>query len=110
MTRQLVTRWCSTHSQEYQRRCNKCNNDAVTAWRKRAKVKAVEYKGGKCERCGYNKCINALEFHHVDPSQKDFSFSGGYNIRAWSRIQPELDKCIMVCANCHRELHAEMRE
>lgn len=69
------------------------------------KQKAVEYKGGVCVMCGYDKCIQALDFHHTDPNEKDFSIAGNYNI-SWERIKFELDKCILVCSNCHREIHA----
>ncbi len=61
------------------------------------------------EGCGYNKCLAALQFHHLDPKKKDFRISGR-NI-TWEKIQPELDKTIMVCANCHTEIHdLEFRE
>ena len=79
----------------------------VKSFRKRNKERAVEYKGGKCEKCGYNKCISALEFHHLDPKEKDFSPSGNMNM-AWDKIKIEIDKCILVCANCHREIHEEL--
>lgn len=72
--------------------------------RQRLKEKLVEYKGGKCEICGYNKCINALEFHHLDPSEKDFGIVNG-NAIAFEKVKKEVDKCILVCANCHREIH-----
>lgn len=76
----------------------------VIYWRKKAKLNLVEYKGGKCEKCGYNKCVDALEFHHLDPNEKDFSVGG----KSWSleRLKKEVDKCILICANCHRELHS----
>ena len=79
----------------------------VILWRQRAKMKLVEYKGGKCEKCGYNKCIDALEFHHLDPNEKDFTIGG----KSWSfnRLKSEADKCILVCANCHREIHFELK-
>lgn len=79
----------------------------VKSFRKRNKERAVEYKGGKCEKCGYDKCISALEFHHLDPTQKDFNPSINMNM-AWDKIQNEIDKCILVCANCHREIHEEI--
>ena len=78
-------------------------SEAVMNWRKRTKLALVEYKGGKCERCGYNKCIEALEFHHMDPSQKDFTISG--KSKAFEYLKEEVDKCIMVCSNCHKEIH-----
>jgi DNA-binding CsgD family transcriptional regulator len=76
---------------------------SVIYWRRKAKIKLVDYKGGKCNRCGYNKCIDALEFHHLDPNEKDFTISG----KSWSfeRLREEVDKCILVCSNCHKEIH-----
>ena len=68
---------------------------------------AIEYKGGKCEKCGYSRCMEALEFHHCDPTQKDFSISSKGYTRSWDKVRSELDKCMMLCANCHREFHAQ---
>jgi len=70
-------------------------------WRK---LEAIKYKGGKCLRCGYNQCYAALEFHHRDKNQKEFSWSKMRN-RAWHKVLKELDKCDLLCANCHREEH-----
>lgn len=52
----------------------------MVEWRKRTKLKLIEYKGGRCEKCEYNKCSNALEFHHENPNEKDFTVSG----KSWS--------------------------
>jgi hypothetical protein len=79
---------------------------AVIEWRRRLKDKAIDYKGGSCTICGYRKCRSALEFHHLDPSHKDFDWSQKGVSRAWSKVVVELDKCAMLCANCHREVHA----
>jgi transposase len=76
----------------------------VRSVRKKNKIKSIEYKGGKCEICGYNKCVTALEFHHLDPKQKDFTPSKNMNM-AWEKIKSEIDKCMLLCANCHREVH-----
>lgn len=76
----------------------------VVEWRRRTKLRAIEYKGGKCERCGYNKCPGALEFHHKNPSIKEFSIAASGNCKSWDKIQAELDKCDLLCANCHREV------
>jgi hypothetical protein len=65
----------------------------------------VAYLGGKCVKCGYDKCVAAMEFHHRDPSMKDFAISGGGVTRSFEAIKVELDKCDLVCANCHREIH-----
>lgn len=78
--------------------------EAVVDWRKRTKQKLIEYKGGKCEICGYNKCVNALEFHHKNPLEKDFQISG--SSKSFENLKSEVDKCLLVCANCHREIHA----
>ena len=78
----------------------------VTKWRRETKLKAVEYKGGQCHICGYNQCIEALEFHHRDPNEKDFHLAQSGNCRSWGAIKLELDKCVLLCANCHREIHA----
>lgn len=67
----------------------------------------VEYKGGKCERCGYNKCEGALHFHHLNPNEKAFTLSN-INISKtvdMNKLLKEADKCILLCANCHAEEH-----
>lgn len=74
------------------------------SYRQRVKKQMIEYKGEKCEICGYNKCVEALEFHHLNPNEKDFNISGG--TKSFKNLKPEIDKCILVCANCHREIHA----
>ena len=77
--------------------------------RKKLKELAVEYKGGKCCKCNYDKCIGALEFHHLDSNEKDFGIAAKGHTVSWERMKLELDKCIMVCANCHREIHEELK-
>jgi DNA-binding protein Fis len=89
-------------------RCTKCRMDAVSRKRKKLKKDLVEYKGGKCERCGYNKCVAAMDFHHKDPSQKDFALSKNGHTRSWVSLKQEADKCELVCSNCHREIHEEL--
>jgi len=69
---------------------------------------AIEYKGGKCQKCGYSVCSDALEFHHANSSGKDFSISEKGYTRSWNRVKEELDKCMLLCANCHREVHAQV--
>lgn len=83
---------------------SKNNYNHVKSFRKKNKERAIEYKGGKCIICEYNRCTTALEFHHLDPTKKDFGISSNTN-RAWDKIKEELDKCILVCSNCHREIH-----
>ena len=79
------------------------NSEAVIDWRKRKKIELVEYKGGKCEICGYNKSVNALQFHHKNPNDKDFTVSG--KSLSFEKLKKEVDKCVLVCANCHAEIH-----
>lgn len=68
------------------------------------KEEMVYVMGDKCQLCGYNKCIKALEFHHIDPKEKDFTFNKAKS-KSWEVTNLELQKCILVCANCHREIH-----
>jgi predicted HNH restriction endonuclease len=83
---------------------------AVAKRRKLIRTKLIEYKGGQCSICGYKKCADALELHHLDASKKDFGISSHGLTRAWSKIVIEADKCILVCANCHREVHENNRK
>jgi len=84
-----------------------CNSCTVSNRRFILKDKCLEYKGGECARCGYKKSKRALTFHHVDPTQKEFGISGGHS-RSWDSIKNELDKCILLCMNCHMEVHEEI--
>lgn len=78
---------------------------AVAKLRRKIKLLSVQYKGGKCQICGYNKYVGALDLHHIK-GQKSFSIGDKGYTRSWERTKQELDKCILVCANCHRELGA----
>ena len=71
---------------------------------------AIDYKGGKCVFCGYDKCIQSLELHHFNSTEKDFGISDKGYTRSWERVKKEIDKCILICANCHRELHAGIKQ
>jgi len=83
-------------------------NRKVHATRVERKRRVIEEKGGRCIKCGYDHCIDALDFHHIDPKQKERSWM---HMRCWGeeRLQAELSKCILVCCNCHREIHAKLR-
>lgn len=78
----------------------------VQSRRQVLKKMGVEYLGGKCIRCNYNKCMGALQFHHRDPKEKDFTI-GRYRVLSWEKIRKELDKCDLLCSNCHDEVHYE---
>ena len=76
----------------------------VVNWRRRTKQNALIYKGSKCIVCGYDRCPRAMHFHHIDPAQKDLRIGSGVP-RAWITIRTELDKCALLCSNCHSEVH-----
>jgi transcription elongation factor Elf1 len=78
---------------------------AVAKRRKRLKQMVVEYKGGECVICGYSKYAGAFDLHHLDESKKEFALSSHGLTRSWERVKKEADKCVLLCANCHRELH-----
>lgn len=78
---------------------------AVKNFRRNQKLKGIEYLGGSCSSCGYSKCANAMHFHHVNPKEKSFQISG--KSISWEKLKTELDKCILLCANCHAEAHAK---
>ena len=71
------------------------------------KKRIIYVMGGKCQYCGYNKCQSALELHHINKTEKDFSIAESTN-KSWEIICNELKKCVLVCANCHREIHEGM--
>lgn len=81
--------------------------EAVKKRRRKVGQMAVEHKGGRCSSCGYDRCLEALEFHHLDTTKKDFGISEGGYSRSWAKVRAEIEKCVLVCANCHRELHAQ---
>ena len=98
---------CSPYKSHNTRNLNvssKTSYDHVKNFRKRLKQKAIDYKGGKCKICGYNRCNEALSFHHVDPTKKDFTIA---YMKSWGfkKIQAELDKCVLLCNRCHTEVH-----
>jgi len=72
------------------------------------KIKCIEYKGGKCIKCGYKKCISALHFHHKNRHNKLFDISKRLT-KTWEHLKDELDKCDLLCANCHHEVEYESR-
>ena len=70
---------------------------------------ALEFLGGRCSRCGYDRCVDALEIHHLTSSEKDFGISDRGYTRSWKKIRAELEKCELLCANCHREVHSKLQ-
>lgn len=91
---------CNRKTIARRRRCNSCNTKIR---RIRTKNAAIEYLGGKCKRCGYDKHPAAMEFHHL--RDKDFTIANVAN-KSWDVIKKELDKCELLCSNCHRIEHS----
>jgi len=83
---------------------------AVAKRRKKIRQMAIAYLDGKCSICGYNRCLAALDFHHKDESSKEFGLSQNGMTRSWEKTKKEVEKCILLCANCHREVHAKIMQ
>jgi len=79
----------------------------VAKSRQRKKKKFVDAFGGRCQICGYDKCIDALHFHHVNPADKKWCPSDAINKHKYEDTVKELEKCILLCANCHAEVHSK---
>ena len=80
--------------------------DKYEASRRRTALRerAVRYMGGRCAICSYAACLSAFDFHHVAPLAKDFTISR--KMTSFDAIKDELDKCVLLCCRCHREVHA----
>ncbi len=107
---------CST-SNFYNRRgkpnssvyCKQCTSEQTLERMRSFKAKCVEYKGGECICCGYNLYNGAMEFHHLDPRLKDFEISKVRGMTFNEKIKRELDKCVLLCNRCHREVEGGIR-
>jgi hypothetical protein len=84
--------------------CKECWNQSTYKRRKDKLQSYIISRGGKCQRCGYDKCLEALSFHHRDPSLKDPKWNKGWKLE---KLAAELEKCDLVCHNCHAEIHQE---
>ena len=85
--------------------CKVCHNMYTIHKGQENKKKGVIFLGGKCQQCGYKKCVQALDFHHTDPKKKDINFTS-FRGWSWKRLEKELQTCMLLCRNCHAELHA----
>jgi hypothetical protein len=92
-TENRLSSWCKNCVYDHQK----------TRWLDR-KNEAIKLFGGKCCVCGYNKNSAALEFHHLNPIEKEFDWNK-LRLKRWNDVIHELKKCILVCSNCHREIH-----
>lgn len=109
---QKSSRCCYTCSKVFisKSRNHECS---VCRCRKRRMQLKNEFRtrlGNKCLLCGYNKCQDALDFHHLDPSTKKFTLSSNYSVVSRKELEEEFKKCILICSNCHRELHSNQRQ
>lgn len=86
--------------------CRQCRSDAVVRRRRRVKRQLVREAGGGCVMCGYDACMAALQFHHVDPATKVFQVGGRGIGRAGDLLRAEAAKCVLLCANCHAEVES----
>jgi transposase len=87
-------------------RCPACTAGRVAEYRRRIKRQLVEEAGGRCALCGYDAYTGALQFHHVDPSQKRFGLAKGGLTRPLDQVRKEARKCVLLCGNCHAEVEA----
>lgn len=87
--------------------CKICRKKYSLERRRQIKKEAVEYLGGQCTDCHLReKCYDVYDFHHVNPLVKEFSISK--NAKSFTSLKNELDKCILLCSNCHRKRHAKI--
>ena len=102
---------CRSTSVDYHLSPNRKTNSRTSDSRLRHSKKEIliEENGGKCSKCGYKKCYRALEFHHKDPTKKKFSISNCRG-RSLAKLREEVKKCILICSNCHAELHEELEK
>ena len=91
-------------------RCVRCRGEAVARRRQVAKEILVDEAGGSCRICGYDRDMAALQFHHLDPTQKEFSLSMNGVTRGIEAMRREAGKCILLCANCHAEVEVGRTE
>jgi transposase-like protein len=108
----LIVRRCRTHgftqyvltSGGRRYRCRRCRIDAVSARRRRVKLALIEAAGGACGLCGYDRYPGALQFHHMEPTEKAFAIADRGVARSLERAMEEARKCVLLCANCHAEI------
>jgi len=109
MLKEYTCKDCGTEGKEnfykYKYQCKACWNKRTYQASRDKLDQLIADRGGCCERCGYNKCNAALQWHHLDPTQKEFGISGKRGAPV-EQLKKEIDKCTLLCANCHAEVHA----
>jgi hypothetical protein len=91
-------------------RCIQCRKERVSEWRRNVKRRLVEEAGGACVHCGYDRCVAALHFHHLDPGTKSFALSREGVTRSFAEAQAEARKCVLLCSNCHAEVESGLTQ
>ena len=104
-TNSATRKYCYNCSGDSTRKDNQTRKHQKTILRRSMKLQAIKLLGGKCCKCGYDKCVDALEFHHENQDEKEFKLGSG-NTMAWKDYKAEALKCILVCSNCHKEIHS----
>lgn len=101
---------CRREFKDYQgklrTRCGSCN---TRIRRYRTKLAAIKYLGGECKKCGWKGDNAVFQFHHINPDEKEFTF-GNVGNKSWNFLKKELDKCVLLCANCHALEHSKRKE
>lgn len=90
--------------------CKNCSNEYYAKRVRDVKIKMINHKGGSCERCGLNindTHYSVFDFHHKNPEEKDINFDK-IKYQKWEKIEKEIEKCKLLCSNCHRIEHAEI--
>ena len=85
-----------------------CAICSVRNARHKRKKLALDYKGSCCQICKYDRCDRSLVFHHINPTTKDIKLTATNMCRNWEEVKKELDKCVLLCNNCHGEVHEGM--
>lgn len=88
---------------------NVSDSKRITIFRNAMKKEAVKKLGGKCIKCGYDRCLDALQFHHINPNEKEFTLGKNKSI-SWEKYWEEAQKCELLCANCHAEEHYKLNQ
>lgn len=100
---------CELCSKPISEKSTFCTSCYVKVKRLRNKIASVKYKGAECFGCKL-KCenfddISIFDFHHLDADEKDFALSSKFDRLSWKKLKIELDKCVLLCSNCHRKKH-----
>lgn len=100
-----VVKTCPDCGDKHDQKCQRCFRCYFRSRKKQVREKVDQIVGTECWLCGYNRCRRNLCFHHVDPGTKDFGLTTRELMLKWDRVFAEMQKCVLVCGNCHGEIH-----